>query len=113
MLRQLVVMLIWVKVGTEILLPSGKGTGEQTLIGKQMTPRTAPSADLEKTAVMPKVVTGLTKYVAEEKHGDRDHPAFTPNFIATHGAVNIKGHTAVFGFFAGMPHPQGLQTLRC
>jgi hypothetical protein len=60
---------------------------------------------------MPKVVKGLTEYVAEEKHSDRDHPAFTPNIISTHGAVNVKGHTAVFGFFAGVPHPQGLQTL--
>ena len=60
---------------------------------------------------MPKVVAGLTQYVAEKKHGDCDHPAFTPNIIATHGAVNIKRHTSVFGFFAGMPHPQGLQTL--
>ena len=58
---------------------------------------------------MPKVVAGLTQYVAEKKHGDCDHPAFTPNLIATHGTVNIKGHTSVFGFFAGMPHPQGLQ----
>ena len=47
-----------------------------------MAPRTAPSAELEEAALMPKVVAGLTQYVAEKKHSDRDHPAFTPNFIA-------------------------------
>ena len=104
-------MLIRVKVGSEILFPCRKRAGEQPLFGKQMAPRTAPSAELEEAALMPKVVAGLTQYVAEKKHGDCDHPAFTPNLIATHGTVNIKGHTSVFGFFAGMPHPQGLQPL--
>ena len=104
-------MLIRVKVGSEILFPCRKGAGEQPLFGKQMAPRTAPSAGLEKTALMPQVTAGLSQYVGQEKHSDGDHPAFTPNFIATHGAVNIKRHASVFGFFAGMPHPQGLQPL--
>ena len=52
-------MLIRVKVGSEILFPCRKRAGEQPLFGKQMAPRTAPSAELEEAAFMPKVVAGL------------------------------------------------------
>jgi hypothetical protein len=44
---------------TEILFPCRKGAGEQPLFGKQMAPRTAPSAELEEAALMPVIIQRL------------------------------------------------------
>ena len=73
-----------------------------------MPPGTSPCAELKKATFVPQVIDGLAKNVAEKKYSDSDHPSLSPHLVTAHCAVNVKRYTAVFGFLAGMPQPQGL-----
>ena len=103
------VVLARVEVACLVGLPQRVVAADQAILGKQQLGGAAPGAELKKTAVVPQVAYGLACVFQCEGELDLVQQFQPVAFAAAQGFEDVKGGAAVFGFFGGVPQPQGLQ----